>query len=64
MLFVLILQTTLGFTIVGEFDNEEACNQGAVAYMAMLQAQRSEHNARMMCVGVPAFPEPREKWDT
>jgi len=64
MLFVLILQTTLGFTIVGEFDSEEACNAGAVTYMAMLQAQSSEPNARMMCVGVPAFPEPREMWDT
>ena len=62
MIYLLILRAALGPAIVGEYNTEEACAQGAAQYMAMLVEQRSDdkHNAKIGCVGFPIeLPEPK-----
>ena len=64
LIYLLILRAALGPAIVGQFDTEEACGQGAAKYMAMLVEQRSDdkHNAKLGCVGFPIqLPGPRER---
>lgn len=66
MIFILILQGTLGLAAVGHFDSEETCMQGAGKYMEMLAEQKSDdrHPVQLFCVGVPQrLPEPREMSD-
>jgi hypothetical protein len=66
MTFLLILQIWAGFVLIGEFDSEKNCQEGAVAYIALLAEWKSDdkHNAKAMCVGVPnAMPQPREFWN-
>lgn len=55
MIYLLILRALLGPAIVGQYDTEEACAEGAAKYMAMLVEQRSDekHNAKIGCVGFP-----------
>lgn len=66
MIYLLLLQATLGWALVGQFDNEDECEAHAIMYMAMLREQKSDdkHNVKMACMGVPrAFPEPHEMHD-
>ena len=61
MIYVLLLRATLGFAIVGQFDDEKACQEAAARYVEMLVEHRSDdrHDAKMACVGIPAgVPEP------
>jgi hypothetical protein len=61
MIFILVLQGTLGLAAVGHFDDLEACKRGADKYMEMLDEQKSDdqHPVQLFCVGVPQkLPQP------
>ena len=61
MIYVLILRAALGPAIVGQFDDDKACEEAAARYVEMLVEHRSDdkHDAKMACVGIPArMPEP------
>jgi len=55
MIYLLLLQATLGWAFVGKFDSPQECEAGAIAHMELLKEQRSDerHNARLFCVGIP-----------
>lgn len=62
-MFYLVLKMWAGLVMLGHYDTEAECKQGAAEHIAMLTAQASDerHNASVACVHYEApLPQPRE----